>query len=467
VSCLWLTFGLVASLAGPRTEGCGLNQPVPRDSWEMAVIADLPYCLAANVLCADADHDGKREFYANDSTYPRWGYAIEHAGNNQFTATLICTDESPLFECVGDADRDGKTDLFLRATDGRLNVYESRDSFSLPESAVWILPNNQAGRFYATITDLDLDSAREVVFQDELADSIKVYECAGDNRYEFKTGVPVRDQGAVSAQTLDMDGDGVPELAVGGIEGLIAFYEAVGDDRLAFRDTVRVLSNRYNCFCAALAPAPDLDHDGGTELLASSYDWDMGLFKVEVLEAVGADSFREVWADTTDGGTDGDLAISVGDIRGDSALEFAVATGRHVRLYHCTGPDRYGCFWQTDSGDRAAALYDINSDGRDELLYSFRGHTIIREWLPVGVEERVVAALQRVAVLPSVARRSEVVRVTGLPQSAECQVLDASGRVVERLASGVWHPASAGPGAYFVRVRIGNETVARKVLVVE
>jgi len=432
----------------------------------MAVIADLPYCLAANVLCADADRDGHREFYANDSTWPHWGYAIEHAGNNQFTATLIVTCESPHFECIGDADCDGKTDLLLQGEGGRLQVYESRDSFSLPESAVWVLPDNQAGCFYAIITDLDLDSAREVVGYDLLADSVKVYECTGDNRYEFKTGVPVGDQGGVSVQTLDMDGDGVPELAVG-VYGLVAFYEAVGNDRLAFRDTVSVLGYRSNCFCKALAPAPDLDHDGRTELLASYYDWDEGLFKVAVLEAAGADSFQEVWAETTDGGDWGVPSISVGDIHGDSTLEFAVATGRQVRLYHCTGPDRYECFWQIDSINDAAALYDINSDGRDELIYGHGNSTIIREWLPVGVEERVAAALQRVTVLPSVARRGEVIRVTGLPQSAECDVVDASGRVVERLASGVWHPASAGPGAYFVRVRIGNETVARKVLVVE
>jgi hypothetical protein len=64
-------------------------------------------------------------------------------------------------------------------------------------------------------------------------------------------------------------------------------------------------------------------------------------------------------------------------------------------------------------------------------------------------------------------RGSEVVHVAGLPPSAACEVVDASGRVVATLASGVWHPASVVAGTYFIRIRVGNQATVRKVLVVE
>ena len=118
-------------------------------------------------------------------------------------------------------------------------------------------------------------------------------------------------------------------------------------------------------------------------------------------------------------------------------------------------------------------MYDINSDGRDELIQDYwYGHrTLIWEWLPVGVEERTTEKLRQVEIRPSVVRSRDAVQVSGLPPSTEVEVVDASGRVVASGSSGasslVLGTLDLKVGAYFIRIRLGNQSTVRKVLIVE
>ncbi len=438
------------------------TQDADHDSWGMAVVTNLFCRPYLSVPCADADRDGQREFYASVYVGPdSWAAcAFEHIGNNQFDTFWLAPANTVCPEGIGDADGDGLTDLVLHG----LLVFESPDSFSLPTDSVWGAGLCQSEHFYPAIADIDADSARDLVMFWESV-GICVFECVGDNQYAYRYHVPPPSDGYVAVQTQDLDRNGLPEIAVRA-GGCIAFFEAVGDDSIEFKDTVRILDSDVSR-CYALAAMPDLDRDGRNELLVPFLARGQNLFKVAVVEWPCAGSPEVVWADSIQGGSWDAWSVAVGDIDGDSVLEFMVTNGVYVRLYRCTGSNRYECFWQTDSGGERATLHDINSDGRDELICDYQDRTLIWEWLPVGVEERARVALERVTVLPSVARRSEVVRIAGLPQSAVCEVADASGRIVARPASGVWRPASSTAGTYFLRIRLGNQAVVRKVLVVE
>jgi len=440
-----------------------------RDSWGMVVIADWPFGLFRAIPFGDADRDGRREFYACIFGEPYPNYAVEYVPGNQFDSTYLGDYYMP--ECLGDIDRDGRADLVtVKTTEPTVWVFESRDSFSLPLTGVWCesIPY-QASDCFATITDLDADSAREItLFREHDPHCIQVFECNGDNDYPLSASIPCADGNHIPVQALDIDRDGMPELALGRRGGCVAFYEEVDGDSFVLRDTVRIAQSGINSGFCVLAAAPDIDCDGRTELLAPCVDFDNGVLTLAVLESPADDSFAVVWSEQTDE-VDYWFAVSVGDIHGDSTPEFAFATGASVRLYQCVGDDQYQCFWQSDSGYWRAVLCDINSDGRDELIHNSHGRTIIREWLPVGVEERTAEVLRRVEVQPSVVRSGGAVRVSGLPLSSEVEVVDASGRIVASGPSGassfVLGTLDLRAGAYFLRISSNSGTTSRPLVV--
>jgi hypothetical protein len=438
----------------------------------MVVIAELFCHPLRSVPHGDADRDGRREFYGQICLAPDiWAVcAVEHQGNNQFDTTEISLPEETRPEGIGDADRDGLFELYVYkpGLPSQLYVFESPDSSSLPTDSVWACGvGGEVTALLPQVADLDGDSAREIAVAQGAG--VPLYECISDNRYDLRYVLPDFGSGEPTmAQCNDMNRNGRPEMAVACRGGLVAFYEAAGDGSAILLDTVRLFRGVGNTIPLALAPTQDLDGDGRTEVLSSYYDWNQNRSVLAALESPGDDSFAAVWAETTSGGSLRG-SIAVGDIDGDSVFEFVVVDYSSIRLYRCTGDDQYECFWQTDTRSVCAfaTLYDVNSDGQDELIYDYRDSVLIREWLPVGVEERVAEALKRITVAPSVVRGSEVVHVAGLPPSAACEVVDASGRVVATLASGVWHPASVVAGTYFIRIRVGNQATVRKVLVVE
>ena len=396
------------------------------------------------------------------------GYAAEWAGEGQFDTTFIL-DGSPLFSDIGDADHDGKTDLVLQQPSTYVRVFESPDSWSFPTKEVWVDKiQYNAGFASATFTDLDQDSFTEIVALDYPASQVRVYENVADDSYALKTCIPGR--GCDICELDDLDRDGKPELAItyiGGIE--VRFYEAVADDSIlcVAEDT----SLRPYPYGRGMAYAPDMDRDGLSEMIAAAQDGDDQMI-IGVYEAPANNTFNLVWSYTCPCGQASGGNAAVGDIDGDSALEFAVTDGIHVRLFRCTGNDHYEQIWQSpDQSETPVALCDLNSDGKDELLYCHVGWTIIREYVSLGVEELTRRRLEQVGVVPTIVAQREGVRVSGSGIGARMEVVDAAGRVVAQPAGtgeeAVWRTDKARPGAYFIRVSSGRQSITRKVLVVD
>jgi hypothetical protein len=432
---------------------------------EFREIARLPFHPTERVVCGDADHDSKPELLARDTGRVRSLYFLEFGPGMTYETTRVDMFNAIAY-FLSDLDRDGRTDLVARSADtGWLCVLESADSTSLPRQRVWAAPLGPLSP-HAIATDLDIDSAREITRRGGI-----VYECSGDNRYTPSAVLP--DTGRTTGgrgfgSTPDLDRDRLPEVFWVDVGPHVAVYEAVADDSFVLRSVCRIPTPGGSIWCGSVCGAPDIDRNGRTEAIVFALDPSFGGV-LAVYESPRDDSFEVVWSTSFPAGNVSDAQrVSVGDVDGDNVPEILVTTGADVLLCRCIGIHQYELFWQCYTGDEVAGLYDLNCDGRAEVICATSGNTTtIYAWMPAGVEERTRAKLQLVAVEPSVVRRSEVVRVAGLPQPAECEVVDASGRVVARLASRVWRPTSSVAGAYFVRIRLGNQTVVRKVLVVE
>ncbi|NPV13306.1 T9SS type A sorting domain-containing protein [candidate division WOR-3 bacterium] len=442
------------------------------DSFEFREIARVRGFARDRYVCGDADHDGRQEIYMMLFKEGEWtNYILEYTGGSQFDTFPLGYIQATVWD-IGDADQDGKTDLLAETEISLFSVLESADSMSLPSVIVWRVSAG-VGPDPARITDLDVDGAREVTFYTESITTreIKVYECTGPDTYNlvcrkshwlFKNFI----------QTPDLDRDGIPELLVA--DGVSVYiYEAVADDSMVVKDSFSLPSRTYS-FHYAVGAAPDMDRDGKNEAIVFGIDWDDNGI-LGVVESPCNDSFELVWvtsfypAHPFYGNS-----IGVGDVDGDSIPEFAVTDGYGVRLFRCTDKDRYEQFWQTEGiGYRywgEMTLYDINTDGKAELIYRHQDSTqwtIIREYVSLGVSERQPAELQRVSIYPLFVAKGAVVRLSGLPPGTKIVILDASGRVIASPEENLWHTTTATPGAYFVRIQLGNQSITHKVLVLK
>jgi hypothetical protein len=292
---------------------------------------------------------------------------------------------------------------------------------------------------------------------------VRLYENRGDNSYD--STATVRSFVMSFSPAPDLDRDGLPELAVSSF-GRVEFYEAAGDDSLRYVARCWLASSSHDVL--ALASAGDMDRDGRPELVALVSDWDADL---AIMESPCDDSFELVWSREL-GPATWPEGLAAGDVDGDSVEEFATFDGYGVSLWHCTGNDSYEQLWWGSPYWAPLTIYDINSDGKAELICHCDSGLAILEWLPVGVAERGQRRVEHIVVEPSVVRSGAGVRVSGLGAGAEVEVVDVTGRTVARPAVGstdeaVWQTRPAPPGAYFVRITSGSHSITRKVLVVE
>lgn len=432
-------------------------------AFSMEVLDSLPYNTIRGLPCGDANSNGRHELYLLKH-HTTCMYALEYGPTGFDTTPLGVVALAPHPLEFGDGDRDGRDELLLVDVCD-ICVWERRLGSEFPDSLVWLehLPR-VVGLIGLTYTDLDCDSVTEIAASSPSWGYIALYKNTADNAYELLAILDnerTRGNGPL-VETYDMDRDGRPELVSGSSWGWVTFYEhcyrdsfaCVGYDRLSPEGIVR-----------ALQAAPDMDQDGLPELVAYGFRQRTGEGILAVYECPGDNDFRVVWQRQIAGAVcNSGYSVTVGDVDGDSVPEFAVTTGKEIQLYRCAGNDAYELWWSQPNYYGAVRLYDIDRDGRCELVYSATWSTVIRKYVPGGISGGRSSDLSNLTVLPSVTRGA-VVSVAGIADGAEVVVVDAAGRVVARPRDGVWNPRGVSPGAYFVRVRSGNQAVVQKVLV--
>jgi hypothetical protein len=447
----------------------------------MVQIAQLPQPLCYNFPCGDANHNGRFEVYGTRSMTEESLVVFEYVGDNEFTRSALSTIAHAPTE-FGDGDGDDLMELVVGSTSDRSSavILESPDAYSFPADSVWgTFPHPAANHPYPKFMDLDRDGRRELAIQVENY-GVHLYENAGDNQYELV---------AVLSESLnypagdfdfgDLDGDSLTELVIGSMDHRIYVFEATGNDNeyvLAARCSTLSHQN-YN-----VAVAHDMDRNGRPEFLAIGTWFSGGQYYVRLMiyEAI-AGSYAPVWEQARLDffrGMSGN-PFSVGDIDGDSIEEFAVHTGRGVALFKCTGPHEYAQVWQRDSIGSYERLFDVNRDGRAEVIFDGPRGTEIwedTEGLAVAEMAKPKPALP-VMVRPTIARLGMPVQFSGISPNADIEVHSLDGRLVTQ-AEGVGQPNwtwslrdQAGnlvpAGTYFAVIRSKERLASLKLCIVK
>jgi hypothetical protein len=450
----------------------------------MVQIAQLPQPLCYSFPCGDANHNGRFEIYGTRSMGSESLVVFEYAGGGQFVRTALSIIVSAPAE-FGDGDGDGLMELVCGdVTDGASAfILESPDANSFPADSVWGAdPHHAANYPHPRFMDLDRDGRRELAIQVEYY-GVHLYENIGNNQYELvavlsDTSIPFSDP-AGDFDFGDLDGDSLMELVIGSMESEIHVFKATGNDNeyvLAARCSTLSHQN-YN-----VAVAHDMDRNGRPEFIAIG-TWVSGgqyYMRLMVYEAI-AGSYAPVWEQARIDFGSGMSAnpITVGDIDGDSSEEFAVNTGGGVALFKCTGPHEYAQIWRRDSIGSYERLFDINRDGRAELIFDGpRGTEIWEDTEGLAIAEMAKPRLGiQVSVAPTVLRLGCVALFSGIPPDASVEIHGIDGRLVRRQpqvrqSSWTWdlrdQTGNLVPaGTYFAVVRSKGKATSLKLCVVK
>jgi hypothetical protein len=445
----------------------------------MVQIAQFPHSLKCTYPCGDANRNALSECYGrfNDTLM---AFEYQPDGTFQRFALRPVWHLSDVY-ALGDGDLDGLKEVIVFGGGGD-SIYESPDSFSFPSVGVCGFSHPGRSSIAAGFTDLDRDGHQEVALNVSDGRGICLFENTGDNRYDsvwtfYQLPRPSGDYGHFAVD--DFDRDSLTELVTCGSGNLIDIFEGTGADNQYVRSAqcTTCMSNNWD-----IAGAHDMDHNGWSEFIVIGTDTLSPHFmRMMIFESTGHPHYQVVWQQSLTDFSQGFFGnpISVGDVDGDGTMEFAVNSGWGVVLFKCTGPHEYARVWSRETSDAWLKLYDINGDGRSEIIFDGpRGTEIWEDTEGLGVAEFSKFSLEfPVKVAPSVARLGASLRFSGIQPGSDIEVHSLDGRLVRetqgvRQSTWTWdlrnQSGSLVPaGTYFAVIRSRGKSTSLKLCVVK
>jgi hypothetical protein len=448
-------------------------------AFEMTRVAEIPLMLSTlaydYILCGDANHNDHGEVYGRRTGCLDTVYCFENTGGNNYQGFPLFPHTPARLCAYGDGDSDSLFELVTRKDVGhdscRYVGFESPTYWSFPCESVWQVIAFDPQVRTVGYTDLDRDGRRELVVESRNAGFI-LFENTGNNRYDSVAVLSCLPGQALGVfDTGDFDQDSLCELVSGGLR----IFEATGYDNQYVISAEFPLGDSERS--TQIVTAGDMDQDGCPEFVVlSTLDVCARLL---IYEATAHAEYRRVWQRQLPIGGLALAAIAVGDADGDGVNELAYTTFGLRQIFKCTGPDSYESVWSSDTGGIHLAFYDLNGNGRDELIVSESSHCAIYE----DTEGLAVAVMakpglkSRVSVVPTVLRLGAAALFSDIPSDATAEIHGIDGRLVRsqpqvRQSSWTWDLRDqAGnlvpAGTYFAVVRSKGKATSLKLCVVK
>ncbi len=358
--------GRIAALTAPFALGCLLTAPTLAGDGTTKGPAPLP-STAVTTSVADVDHGWRLHAFSGDAYGAHFGDAVAGAG---------------------DVDGDGCDDVIVgapyqHAATGRAVVYSGRSGRVLLEL---VSPAAGAARFGSSVAgagDLDGDGHGDLLVGAHADDPTKIKGAGSAWAFSGHDGSVLfamhgDDRGDELGRTAvgldDLDGDGVPDLAVGAPSGnFVRLVSGTDGHELA---TLRGQADGDR-FGVSLARTGDLDGDGIDEfMVGADQSRNAGVGYVRVFNGATREvlhGFQGARAKSNFGGT----VAGLGDVDGDGIDDVAVGSGT-LDLYRSMAEFTGVKVYSGATGEplldlpRPAAFLadagDIDDDGHGDLL---------------------------------------------------------------------------------------------------
>ncbi|KPJ53390.1 hypothetical protein AMJ39_04785 [candidate division TA06 bacterium DG_24] len=272
----------------------------------------------------------------------------------------------------GDADGDGLPDMVVQCT-YYAQLWESTTPHSHPSQVVWQSPYISNVFQQQRIVDLDQDGKNEILLNRDGfggGGDVVIFECTGDNSFEYVYGSHVTGQNLGWFAVGDFDQDGWTEFAVGDTHGRVFVYECTGDD--SYHQVAMLYTDVWNSYYAV--EAHDMDGNDCWEfVVGGDIDGSWCGNKWTIFEAIGNNIYTVIDSVKIINGRHGHARCDVGDVDGDDADELVVKNARDMQVYKAINVGTYVpvAYYLQPSDTLLAGVYahDLNCNGYDEIVW--------------------------------------------------------------------------------------------------
>ncbi|MBW1803740.1 MAG: T9SS type A sorting domain-containing protein [Deltaproteobacteria bacterium] len=348
--------------------------------------------LGYPMVIGDFNQNGKLDFsgmYKIEQDYELGQAAIlEQQSEKRVTLELAYVDTVEFPLAITDLDKDGLNEMNFRRKQHFYN-FEKRSQDSYPDSLniiheMWQRSNSIGSE---TFTDMDNDNIIDVIYvgDDTLSPSgQKVFIAEYDpllNSFKKRYSNRPEDWRVSGISAGDFDNDGYKEFVTGAIHGHVYVYENTRPD--TYQRTFeysRPTPNAYlNC------TTNDMDNNGKQEFFigGSSYYWGVSGTWVFWYESDGNDNYtiaRSFFLSGT--GVLGTTEMYSYDVNNDGKLDLVFAFGEHVVILVWNNANQEFELFYFNFIDRgytevqSVNIYDVDEDGAPDLFISIRNsHT--------------------------------------------------------------------------------------------
>jgi uncharacterized repeat protein (TIGR01451 family) len=364
------------------------------------------HVIGTTVAIADWNGDGKLDVIVQ---YSNGGAAVVLLGNGDGTFQQpINTGFFGYYFVSGDFNGDGKADLAMaRYGEGRVDVALGKGDGTFLPAVQYPVGNPGAGTSQLAVADFNGDGKADIVAVNVSTSNMVILLGNGDG--SFQPAVSNSAGGSFGASCVavgDVNGDGRPDVAIGG-GGQLVIFIGNGNGTFQSAHTIRTAPG-FNVTSAAIA---DFNGDGKADIVSAVSS---SPSSITILAGLGDGTFGAVQSFEIDVGQ---IVLAVSDLNRDGKLDVVTANPvSNLSILLNTGP---------------AATFvrqDTTTQGSWHGVYGGDGYTVIGD-----------TASNPSYVTPSPTGQSLVVWA---PSTADVRALEKGSNLADRIA-GAWYAANS------------------------
>jgi len=441
----------------------------------LRVIATLPPMLDHFIALGDTDHDGSNEIVYGGISGGDLHYTIieEHDGNQY---SLEYTGDFLFPMAITDLDGDGKTDLVGQAG-GWIRIFESTSATTYPTELVWESAPMSNVLNWIAVGDTDRDGHMEILHSENGFSGrqtvLHIFENTGDNSYQevYQSTIP----GGVGKKIIaDFDGDGRTEIGLHS-GGWVYVYEAKADNawEITWRDSTGLQLGEAE-------GGVDSDGNGRPELFVMGNGPDG--WTTIVYEARCDDEFARVASFSQNDGATGEVFHTMARLQGPSGpWSYLMGGFQHFWVHRAEAVGIWSLVEEVPTTDpllNGLFAYDLNGNGRDEIVWTSSGSaSLLLEAQADATETTTSRLLPLFQVTPNPVRGTATLAMDLhlANQARSVLVYDVRGRLVRQWsldcrdpATQTWQTGGIAAGVYLLRLEdaLGQPLVSTRATII-